>query len=204
MQIQNLKTASLLTALIGMSMNLAAVSPVVAQTAVTQTAVTQTAVTVNPGTRLMIRTEGVLNTGQTKKDERFTGVLEGDLVVDNVTVAAAGSQVYGKVVAVKKAKRGRAKKKQAILVLQLTEIMINNQLQPIVSDQLTFDTERPESLKKVAKSAAIGGIIGGKDQAKKSAAVRGSIEMIKKGEQINIDKDSLIEFRLMQPLAIKQ
>ncbi len=105
--------------------------------------------------------------------------------------------------AVKKAKRGRAKKKQARLVLQLTDIMINDQLQPIVSDELTFDTEKPETLKKVAKSAAIGGIIGGKDQAKKSAAIRGGIEMVKKGEQINIDKDSLIEFRLIQPLAIK-
>ncbi|TDI78500.1 MAG: hypothetical protein E2O79_11595 [Caldithrix sp.] len=31
----------------------------------------------------------------------------------------------------------------------------------------------------------------------------GGIELIKKGQQINIDKDSLIEFRLMQPLAIK-
>jgi len=34
--------------------------------------------------------------------------------------------------------------------------MINNQLQPIVSDDLTLDTEKPETLKKVAKSAAIG------------------------------------------------
>ena len=57
---------------------------------------------------------------------------------------------------------------------------------------------------KLTLNAAIGGIIGGKDQAKKSAAIRGGIEMVKKGEQINIDKDSLIEFRLMQPLAIKQ
>ena len=58
-------------------------------------------------------------------------------------------------------------------------------------------------LSKVAKSAAIGAVIDGEDGAKRSAAIRGSIEMVKKGEQINIDKDSLVEFRLMQPLAIK-
>lgn len=79
----------------------------------------------------------------------------------------------------------------------------NNQLQPIVSDDLTFDTEKPESLKKVAKAAVIGAVIGGKDGAKKAAAVRGSIEMIQKGEQVNIDKDSLVEFRLMHLLVIK-
>ena len=63
--------------------------------------------------------------------------------------------------------------------------------------------EKPETLKKVAKSAAIGAVIDGKDGAKRSAAIRGGIEMVKKGQQINIDKDSLIEFRLMQPLTIK-
>ncbi len=194
MRTKNFQLRGLLTTMILMSVYLVAVSPVAAQDPVT----------VNAGTRLMIRTESLLNTGKTKKDERFTGVLEGNLVSGDVTIAPAGTKVYGKVVAVKKARRGRAKKKQAKLVLQLTDIMINNQLQPIVSEELIFDTEKPETLKKVAKSAAIGGIIGGKDQAKKSAAIRGGIEMVKKGEQINIDKDSLIEFRLMQPLAIKQ
>ena len=163
----------------------------------------QDAVTVNAGTRLMIRTETVLNTGKIKKGERFTGVLEGNLMSGDVTIALAGTKVYGKVVAVKKAKRGRAKKKQARLVLQLTDIMINDQLQPIVSDELTFDTEKPETLKKVAKAAAIGAVIDGKDGAKRSAKIRTGIELVKKGQQINIDKDSLIEFRLMQPLAIK-
>ena len=191
---KNQITASRLLLLATSALFLAAAYPVAAQDPVT----------VNAGTRLMIRTESVLYTGKIKKDERFPGVLEGNLVSGDVTIAMAGTKVYGKVVAVKKAKRGRAKKKQAKLVLQLTDIMINNQLQPIVSEELTFDTEKPETLKKVAKSAAIGGIIGGKDQAKKSAAIRGGIEMVKKGEQINIDKDSLIEFRLMQPLAIKQ
>ena len=58
----------------------------------------QDPVTVNAGTRLMIRTESVLNTGKIKKDERFTGVLEGNLVSGDVTIAPAGTKVYGKVV----------------------------------------------------------------------------------------------------------
>lgn len=193
MRTKNFQLRGLLTAMILMSVYLVAVSPVAAQDPVT----------VNAGTRLMIRTESLLNTGKTKKDERFTGVLEGNLVSGDVTIAPAGTKVYGKVVAVKKAKRGRAKKKQARLVLQLTDIMINDQLQPIVSDELTFDTEKPETLKKVAKAAAIGAVIDGKDGAKRSAKIRTGIELVKKGQQINIDKDSLIEFRLMQPLAIK-
>jgi len=160
-------------------------------------------VTVNAGTRLMIRTESLLNSGKTKEGARFTGVLEGSLVVGDVTVAAAGSTVYGKVVDVKKAKRGRAKKKQARLGLQLTDVKIGGKLHPIVSDELTFDTERPETLKNIGKSAAIGALIDGKDGAKRSAAIRSGIEMIKKGGQINIDTGSLLEFRLMQPLVVQ-
>jgi hypothetical protein len=161
------------------------------------------AVTVNAGTRLMIKTETPLNTGKTKEGERFVGFLEGKLVVGGVTVAPEGAKVYGKVVAVKKAKRGRAKKKQAKLVIQLTDILVDGKQLPIVSDDLTFDTERPETLKKVAKSAAIGGLIDGKDGAKQSAAIRTGIELVKKGSQIDIEAGSLLEFRLMQPLVVK-
>lgn len=160
-------------------------------------------VTVNAGTRLMVGTETALDTGKTKEGSRFTGLLEGALVVGDRTVAPAGAKVYGKVMAVKKAKRGRAKKKQARLAIQLTDIMIDGQMQPIISDELVFDTERPQTLKNVGKSAAIGALIDGKDGAKQSAAIRGSIEMLKKGKQISLDVGSLLEFKLAQPLTVQ-
>ncbi len=56
----------------------------------------QDPVTVNAGTRLMIRTETVLNTGKIKKGERFTGVLEGKLMSGDVTIVRQARKFMAK------------------------------------------------------------------------------------------------------------
>lgn len=162
-------------------------------------AATQTSVpiTVNAGTRLMIRMENTLDTGKTKSGERFTSVLEADLVVNGVVVAPKGSQVYGKVVESVKAKRVRGKAK---LLVELTDIKIKGQLQPIVSEQLGYEGDKSGTLKKVGAGAAVGAIAG---DAGKGAVVGGALAVLTKGKQIQIPAGTLLEFRLSQPLSVK-
>ncbi len=154
-------------------------------------------VTVNAGTRLMIRTENNLDTGSTKSGERFTCALEANLVVNGVVVAPKGSQVYGKVVESVKAKRVRGKAK---LLVELTDIMIKGQLQPIVSEQLGYEGDRSGTVKKVGAGAAVGALAG---DAGKGAAVGGALAVLTKGKQIQIPAGTLLEFRLAQPLSVK-
>ena len=154
-------------------------------------------VMVNAGTRLMIRMENTLDTGKTKSGERFTCALEADLVVNGVLVAPRGSAVYGKVIESVKAKRVRGKAK---LLVELTDIMIKGQLQPIVSDQLGYEGDRSGTLKKLGAGAAIGAIAG---DAGKGAAVGGGLAVLTKGKQIQIPAGTLLEFRLAQPLSVK-
>ncbi len=153
-------------------------------------------VTVNAGTRLMIRTENNLDTGSTKSGERFTCALEANLVVNGVVVAPKGSQVYGKVVESVKAKRVRGKAK---LLVELTDIMIKGQLQPIVSEQLGWEGDRSGTVKKVGAGAAVGALAG---DAGKGAAVGGALAVLTKGKQIQIPAGTLLEFRLAQPLSV--
>ncbi len=66
-------------------------------------------VVVNAGTKIMIRTQDLLDTGQTKTGARFTCVLEANLVANGVVVAQKGAKVYGKVVESRTAKRVRVR-----------------------------------------------------------------------------------------------
>jgi hypothetical protein len=157
-------------------------------------------VTVNAGTRLMIRTQSSVQTGKSKTGDRFTATLEADLVVGGAVIAPRGSTVYGRVVEAFKARRvvGRAK-----LILELTDLMVNNQRYPLVSDQFGYEGERAGTLKKIVVGAAGGGVIGGSDGAEKGAAVGAGVAMLTKGRQIEIPAQSILEFRTLQPVTIQ-
>jgi hypothetical protein len=155
--------------------------------------------TINPGTRLMVRTETSIVTGKVKSGDRFTAILEADLVVGGNVIASRGSTVYGRITESKKAKRvvGIAK-----LVIELTDIMIGGQLYPLVTEQIGYEGQRSGTLKKIALGAATGGVIDGSDGAGKGAAVGAGVAVLTKGKQIEIPAKSLIEFRITQALQI--
>ncbi len=158
------------------------------------------AVTVNAGTRLMIRLTESLDTGKNKAGDRFTSALEADLVSGGVIVAARGAAVYGRVAECKKAKRLAGKAK---LTLELTDIMINNQMRPILTQRVGYEGDRQGTLKKVGAGAAVGGIADGSDGARTGAAVGAAAALLTKGKQIQFASGTLIEFRLAQPLSVK-
>jgi hypothetical protein len=89
------------------------------------------------------------------------------------------------------------------LVLELTDIMINNQLFPLVTDQLGYEGERSGTLKKVALGAATGGVIDGSEGAGKGAAVGAGVAVLTKGRQIEIPAGAILEFRTVQPLTVQ-
>ena len=157
-------------------------------------------VVVNAGTRIMIRTQDLLDTGQTKTGARFTCVLEANLVVNGVVVAQKGSKVYGKVVQSRKAKRVRGTAK---LVVELTDLEIKGQLQPIISEQVGYEGDKQGTVKKVGGAAAVGAIFDGGEGAKKGAGVGLALSVLSKGKQISIPAGTLFEFRLAQPLTLQ-
>jgi hypothetical protein len=154
-------------------------------------------------TKLIIRmTEGV-DSKRHKAGHMFSGRLEGDLAVGGVVVARNGSKVYGRLTDAKKAGRVAGK---AVLALELTDLTVDEKPHPITTSEYRDVTagEEKRTAKRLAKGAAIGGIIDGSDGAKRGLAIRGGISLITPGEQIKVPAGTLLEFTLAEDLVIQE
>ncbi len=156
--------------------------------------------TINAGTQLMVRNESNLVTGRIKKGDRFTTALEANLVVDGQVIAPKGSKVYGRVVEAKEGKR----LSKAKLVLEVTDINIDGQMYPIVTDQINYDGERSGALKKIAAGAAVGAAMDKNKGARTGAKIGVAAAVLTPGNQISIPVRSLLSFRMTQPLQVNQ
>ena len=151
------------------------------------------AMTVPAGTTLNFRTSQVLTTDQAKTGDKFTGRLESDLVVDGVVVASRNAPVYGTVT---KAERARRVRGQSVLVITLSEIMINGQMQKIATSSIGQEGERSGKsvVRGAAAGAAIGGIADGSDGAKDGAGWGAVAGGLKRGQAIYIPSNTLLQF----------
>ncbi len=162
-------------------------------------------VTIPAGTRLMIGLDEQLDTGENKDGDRFRGFLDASVSVDGQTVLSRGTQVYGRVREVEKAGRFRGK---AGFVLDITDLLVDEALVPVVTERLTIDGEKAQTLQKAGVGAAAGAVVGA---AVGGGAVRGAVlgaaggaavQAFTGGRQIVLELETLLEFRTTQPLSI--
>lgn len=154
---------------------------------------------VSVGTKLLVRTTEDIGTNNKKEGERFTAKLEGNIVVDGVTLAPAGSMVYGRVL---KSKKGGIGARKAILELTLSEIMVDGKLRPIKTSILTGEGESGGLGKKVVRGAAVGALANGNSGAETGAKVGAGIGILAGGKHAGLKKGSLIEFTLVKALNL--
>jgi hypothetical protein len=128
---------------------------------------------------------------------RFSALLQSDLKAGDVVVAKAGTQVYGKVT--KAVKPGRIAGRP-VLELALTELNIDGDLIPVVTT--SYSDSGDSSLRKTARGAAAGAIIGEvtNDDAGGGAAIGATAGALKKPDSITVPTNTVLEFRLSQPL----
>lgn len=172
----------------------AAPAPVVAVPAPAPTAKP----TVEAGRALTIRLKETLTTGKQGSGYKFTGTLEGALVVDGITVAPAGSRVYG---LVQQSKASGRVAGSAEMLLALTDIQINGELKPIVTSALNAVTAKSTgrtSAGRLARGAALGGLVDGKSGARTGAKVGAGMAILSGGNQVSIPSGTLLDFRLAQ------
>jgi hypothetical protein len=156
--------------------------------------------TVPAGTTLVVRMADPVSS-KDPQGKRFTTTLETDLVVNGVTVAKAGTKVYGRIQSAQQARRYTG---QSALDLRLTEMAIGANLVPIVTSGYAEAGQR--SMQKTARSAGVGAAIGaiadGGEGAGKGAAIGAVASGVKRGETVSVSPGELLEFRLQQPVAI--
>ncbi len=166
-------------------------------------------VTVPAGTRVLIRTVEAIDSSKQKAGFRFTATLETNLMAEDVVVAPRGTEIYGHLAQASSAGRMKGSSQ---LTLELTDIVINGTAYPLLTS--TFEIkgkgEGGNTAKKVVGGAGLGAIIGGIAGGGTGAAIGAGIGAVggtaiagsKKGEQLVIPSESLIEFRLQQPAPL--
>ena len=163
-------------------------------------AVVEEPITVPEGTRLMVKLDKPINTAENPTGSVFTAVLETDLVVDGKVVTPKGSQVYGKVI---ESRGGKVLGGQK-LIFQFTDLMINNQLTPILTDPMGVEGGRGNTAKMVGAGALIGSAFGGGEGAGTGALIAGGLAVLRsRGNHIQIPADTIADVTIKAPLVIK-
>jgi hypothetical protein len=180
-----------------------------AMTTMTTAAQNATKITVPAGTRILIRTGDSIDSSKQKAGFRFTASLETNLQADNVVVARRGTPVYG---VLGSASSAGKMKGSSELGLELTEIVINGTSYPLLTStyEIQGKGEGSNTTKKVVGGAGLGALIGGLAGGGKGAGIGAlagagagtAVSATKKGQQLSIPSESLLEFRLTQPVTL--
>jgi hypothetical protein len=172
-------------------------------------AVAQKKITVPAGTRILIRTVDAIDSSKQKTGFRFTASLETNLQVDNTVVAPRGSTVYGRLAQASSAGRMSGSSE---LTLELTDIVINGTAYPLLTStyEVKGKGEGGKTAKKAVGGAGLGALVGGIAGGGKGAGIGAAagaaggtaVAAAKKGQQLQIPSETLLEFRLQQPVAL--
>jgi hypothetical protein len=165
--------------------------------------------TVPAGTSILVRMIDSVDSDKNHVGDRFRASLEQDLAVDGVIVARRGVDVYGRLAEAKESGHFEGKSQ---LKLELTDILINSRLQPIVSGdyQVSGSSRGADTAKKVGIGAVAGTVIGAIAGGGKGAAIGagvgagagGAVQVMTKGEQVHVPSETLLEFRTTQPFTV--
>jgi hypothetical protein len=166
-------------------------------------------VTVPAGQSILIRMIDGVDSSKNHVGDVFHASLETDLTVGDTIVARKGTDIYGRLA--EAAKSGNFSGKSE-LQLELTRLVIDGRDYPIVSSDYTLQGKGQGSstAKKVGGGAAIGAIIGAIAGGGKGAAIGaaaggatgGAVQVLTKGAQVKIPSETLLEFRLQQPVSV--
>jgi len=166
-------------------------------------------ITVPAGTRVLIRMVDTIDSSKQKAGFRFTATLETNLQAEDTVIAPRGTTVYGKLIEASSAGRMKGSSE---LELELTDIVINGTAYPLLTStyEIKGKGEGGNTAKKVIGGAGLGALIGGLAGGGKGAGIGAlagaaggtAIAASKKGQQLQIPSETLLEFRLEQPVAL--
>ncbi len=168
-----------------------------------------TSITVPAGSDLLVRMIDSVDSDKNNIGDRFRASLEQDFVVDGAVIAPKGTDVYGRLSEAKEAGHmaGRSQ-----LKLELTDILIRNRLQPIMTGdyEVSGSSRGSDTAKKVGIGALAGTVIGAIAGGGKGAAIGAgvgagagaAVQVMTKGEQVHVPSETVLDFRIEQPFSV--
>jgi hypothetical protein len=144
-----------------------------------------------------------------KVGDTFKASLDSPIAVDGETVFPTGSDVYVKLVKVESA--GRVSGKSEVQ-LQLDKIFLGRQSYLLETNKYvsTGASQGGRTARSAGLGAAIGAAIGAISGGGKGAVIGGAtgagagagVEAIRKGEQVRVDSETRLDFRLEESLEV--
>ncbi len=166
-------------------------------------------VTIPAGQSLLIRMIDGVDSAKNHVGDIFHANLETDLTIGNTVVARKGTDVYGRLAESKKSGNFSGKSE---LQLELTRLVIDGKDYPVVSSDYTLQgkSQGSSTAKKVGVGAVAGTIIGAIAGGGKGAAIGaaaggatgGAVQVMTKGAQVKVPSETVLEFRLQQPVTV--
>src|SRR5579859_2405348 len=166
-------------------------------------------ITVPAGQPLLVRMIDGVDSKTNHVGDIFHGSLETDLNINGQLVARKGTDVYGRLATAQKSGTFTGKSE---LQLELTRLVIGGRDYPVVSSDYSVQGkgQGAQTAKKVGGIAAAGAIIGAIAGGGKGAAIGAAaggatgagVQVLTKGEQVKVPSETLLEFRLQQPVTI--
>jgi hypothetical protein len=188
---------------------MAAPAPAPAYAPAAAPAATGGEVTIPAGQSMLIRMIDGVDSSKNHVGDVFHASLETDLTIGNTIVARKGTDVYGRLANAEKSGTFSGKSE---LQLELTRMVIDGKDYPVVSSDYTLQGkgQGASTAKKVgglaAAGAVIGAIAGGGKGAAIGAAAGGAtgagVQVLTKGAQVKVPSETLLEFRLQQPVTV--
>jgi len=141
--------------------------------------------------------------------QTFKASMESPVILDGLTVIPKGENVFVKLIKVDSA--GRLKGASE-LQLQLDRVYVGNKSYTVMSNtyQAVGDSQGKKAVKQTGIGAGIGAVIGAIAGGKKGAAIGAGVgggagataTAIENGEQVRVEPESKLTFRLEQPLNL--
>ena len=166
-------------------------------------------ITIPAGTQLSIRLNDPVSSETNRIGDTFHASLSSPIVIDGETVIPSGAEVLGRVANVQSAGRFAG---QSLLTLELTSLSVNGKTYNVQTNQWSREGKGvgKNTATKVgigtAAGAILGGIIGGgKGAAIGAASGAGAgtgVSAAKKGEQIRLDPEAVLNFQTINALTV--
>jgi hypothetical protein len=150
-----------------------------------------------------------INSETNKVGETFIATLDDALFQEGVEVVPRGTDVRGRIANINEAGRVAG---AAQLGLELTQIVVNGIPYSITTSEYSEVAEGRggQTAKRVGGGAAVGAIIGAIAGGGKGAAIGAgvgggaatAVQVMTKGEKLNIPSETKLEFTLRTPLVV--
>jgi hypothetical protein len=166
-------------------------------------------VTIDSGTVLSIRMIDPIDSDRNQIGDRFHATLDTPISVNDQIVLPQGADVEGRVAELRSSGHFTG---QSQIALELTTVSVNGRRYNVQTDQYSREgsSRGKNTAAKVGGGAAVGAILGGILGGGKGAAIGATVgagagtgvQAATKGQQIHIQPEQLLTFRLQGPLTV--